>query len=114
MEHLNAIAKGCIKSLGANKTEVAIQRSARALGTIVPVLDQFDAQNNVPSISGVHKRASTEKDQALIISELQKMKVYDVIPGRMHETFPHPKNALRQKNLQELKAWITDRLQFKF
>ena len=70
MEHLNAIAKGCIKGLGANKTEVAIQRSARALGTIVPVLDQFDAQNNVPSISGVHKRASTEKDQALIISEL--------------------------------------------
>ena len=34
MEHLNAIAKGCIKNLGANKTETAIKRSAKAYGLL--------------------------------------------------------------------------------
>jgi L1 cell adhesion molecule like protein len=109
-EHLNAVAKGCIKGLGANKTEVAIQRSAKALGTILPVLEQFDTQNNVPSISGAHKRASTEKDQAIIVSELQKAMVFDVIPGRQHEAFSNLKNALCDKKTTELTAWITDRL----
>ena len=37
MEHLNAIAKGCVKVLGANKTETAIQRSTKTLGTIVSI-----------------------------------------------------------------------------
>ena len=60
MEHLNAIAKGCVKALGANKTEAAIQRATKALGTIVPVLNQFDTENSVSIPSGAHKRASTE------------------------------------------------------
>ena len=47
MEHLNAVAKGCIKNLGVNKTETAIVRSAKALGTIVPILENFDSQSNV-------------------------------------------------------------------
>lgn len=110
MEHLNAIAKGCIKGLGANKTEVGIQRSARALGTIVPVLEQFDAQNQMPDMSGAHRRASAEKDQGIIVSELQKIKVFDVIPGRRHETFTKPKNVLHDKKSNELKTWITERL----
>ena len=41
MEHLNCVVKECIKGLGANKTDCAIRRVGRALGTIVPVLEQF-------------------------------------------------------------------------
>ena len=52
MEYLNAIAKGCIKYLGANKTETAIKRSAKALGTIVPILESFDKENDVQDVSG--------------------------------------------------------------
>jgi L1 cell adhesion molecule like protein len=106
MQHLNYIGKGCIKSLGANKTEAAIQRSAKALGTIVPVLENFDEQNNMPDISGAQKRASTEKDQMIITQELLKTEVYKTIPGRKHASFPHPKNILRGKKLEELKTWI--------
>lgn len=87
MEHLNAAGKGCIKGLGANKTEEAIQRSTRALGTIVPVLEQFDGENNMTASSGAHKRASTEKDLSIIVRELQKSKVFDTIPGRKHSSF---------------------------
>lgn len=110
MEHLNKTGKGCVRNLGANKTETAIQRSAKALGTIVPVLEKFDEQNNVPDISGEHKRASTEKDRTIIVQELRKNKVFDTVPGRYHPSFPHPKNALRSKNTDELKTWIVDRI----
>ena len=108
MEHLNAICKGCVKDLGANKTEVAIQRSAKALGTIVPVLEKFDEQNNMPGISGAHKRASEERDQAIVVNQLLKTKVFAVKPGRKHKSFPKPKNALGGRS--EIKAWIIDRL----
>lgn len=94
MKHLNAVCKGCIKDLGANKTEAANTQSAKVLGTILPVLEQFDQQNNMPNISGAHKRASAEKDQAIIVNELQKRNAFTTIPGRKHKSFPKHKDIL--------------------
>ena len=90
MEHLNRIAKEAIKNLGANKTEKAIARVGRALGTIAPVLRQFDEENAVTAPSGAHQRASTEKDRNAIVGELVHSKIFDTVPGRKHSTFPHP------------------------
>ena len=87
MEHLNAIAKGCVKALGANKTEAAIQRATKALGKIVPVLNQFDTENSLSIQSGTHKRASTEKDIVILFTELLNFEVFDKIPGRKHKRF---------------------------
>ena len=39
---LNRLVKEAIRNLGANKTENAITRIGRAIGTIAPVLQQFD------------------------------------------------------------------------
>ena len=46
MEHLNKLAKDAIKGLKANKTEKAIVRVERALGTIFPVLQNFDEESD--------------------------------------------------------------------
>ena len=62
MEHFNAIAKGTIKNLGAGKTEKAIVRAGRAIGTISHVLWQFDEDNKVSRVSGVHRKAKYTKD----------------------------------------------------
>ena len=109
-EHLNAVAKGCIKNLGANKTETAIVRSAKALGTIVPILENFDSQSNVKNITGEHKRESTEKDRAVMVEELKKINVFTVISSRKHPSFPTLRNPLNQKSEAEMKSWIMDRL----
>ena len=93
MEDLNAVGKGCIKGLRANKTEEAIKCSAKTLGTIVPVLDQFDEENNVPDVSVDHKRESAEKDTAIIVN-MSSRTVRFLIVGRKHASFPRPKNAL--------------------
>lgn len=73
----------------------------------MPVLRKYDEQNDMADVSGAHKRASTEKDQTIIVQELQKTKVFNTIPGRRHASFPRPKNILREKKVE---TWIVDRL----
>ena len=46
-EHLNSVVKDFIRGLGANKTEDAIMRIGKALGTPFPVIENFDEENNI-------------------------------------------------------------------
>ena len=50
MEHLNKLAKVAVEGLGPNKTEKAIQRVGKAIGTMAGMIDTFDTINNVPSV----------------------------------------------------------------
>ena len=53
MEHLNRVCKNAMKGLGANKTPQSISRISNALGTIIPVLDNFDDNNAVTVSSDI-------------------------------------------------------------
>ena len=47
-EHLSRLAKGAIRNLGSNKTSVrAVTRFGQAIGTLSPLLDQFDTESAV-------------------------------------------------------------------
>ncbi len=61
MEHLNRSVKEAVHYLGSNKTETSIQRIAKAIGTILPILDQFDNDNKVPCTSSKHARPEKKK-----------------------------------------------------
>ena len=76
MEHLNRLVKEAIRNLGANKTENVITGIGRVIGTIAPVLQQFDQENEVASTSGAHCMASFEKDRNIIVGELVKSDVF--------------------------------------
>ena len=110
MEHLNRLVKEAIKNLGANKTEKTISRIGRAIGTIAPVLYQFDHENNVTTQLGAHHIASSEKDRNIIVSELLRAKVFSTVPGRKHSTFPKPRHILHAKTEDELITWMMNRL----
>ena len=45
MEHLNRLVKDAVKNLGTNKTEKAICRVGRVIGTIATVVNKFDQDN---------------------------------------------------------------------
>jgi L1 cell adhesion molecule like protein len=62
MEHLNRQAKIAIDGLGANKSQKAIQRTGKAIGTLTSALDKFDMANSVAGVSGHHSVRSSEKD----------------------------------------------------
>lgn len=86
MEHLNRQAK--IDGLGANKSQKAIQRTGKAIGTLTSTLDKFDMANSVAGVSGHHSVRSSEKDLCRVINQLVKSEVFDTKPGRTHKSFP--------------------------
>jgi len=50
-----------IKGLQANKSKEAILRSGKVLGTLEPLLTQFDKDNNVSQPSGAHRSPSIKE-----------------------------------------------------
>ena len=61
LEHLNRLCKESIKGLQVNKTKEAIVRNSKALGTLEPLLAQFDNDNNVSQPNGAHQSPSFRK-----------------------------------------------------
>lgn len=110
MEHLNRLAKNAVKNLGANTTERAISRVGRVLGTIAPVLSKFDEENLIKTPTGAHTTASYERDINIIVRELSHTNVFNTVPGRMHPSFPKPRNVLHAKTQQDVVTWMTSRI----
>ena len=111
MEHLNRLVKEVIKNLGPNKTEKAISRVGRAIGTIAPVLRKFDEQNDTDSPTGTHKVASYTRDGNIDVSELSRINVFNVVPGRSHSSFQRLHNVLHANSEPEIISWMCKRLQ---
>ena len=61
---INKIAKDALNSLGSNKSQKSIQWIGRAIGTLSPVMDNFDAINNV---SSKQKKLKAKKDIQIVI-----------------------------------------------
>ena len=80
MEHLNKIAKGAIGKLGSNKSIKSIQRVGRAIGTLSPVLRQFDLDNKVYHTTSKQKKPRAQKDIAMFADEIAKARCFDVVP----------------------------------
>ncbi|SMN01813.1 hypothetical protein SPONN_105 [uncultured Candidatus Thioglobus sp.] len=110
MEHLNRLVKESIRSLQANKTKKSIARVGRALGTLDPVLANFDKNNDVSSHSGMHREASMKKDRDMLLNELLKDQVFQQHGDRAHAEFPKPKDVLHQLTKDKFKKWIYDHL----
>ena len=109
-EHLNRVCKDAIQGLGMNKSEKAITRVGKAMGTLFPILCHFDEDNAVHNYSGTHSPPSSEKDINMIIHQLQQSKAFTNIPGRKHRTFPNPRDVLHSKDHSELIDWMKKHL----
>ena len=110
MEHLNRIAKDAIRGLGANKSEKAIVRVGRTLGTVAPVLQSFDDENDVLSLSGCHNVRQCKKDVAIVAGILHSSNVFHRIPNRLHNTFPQPRDVLHYKSKEDTVQWMCQKL----
>ena len=106
MEHMNCVLKYSIRDLGSNRSEYAIIRVSRAMGTIVPILDQYDNENIISTTSGAHKQLSIQKDQETLSTKLLKHKILHDTPHRKHDAFPSPRNVLHGRKQHELKEWM--------
>ena len=109
MEHLNRLCKEAIAGLKANKTETAIVRVGKAIGTLHPVLEQFDAINEVASASGVHSKPKSVRDTSLVLQELNQAKVFEQKEKRKHSKIKTVKPLLHHKP-DKLVEWMTGHL----
>ena len=111
MEHLNKIAKGAIRFQGSNTSEKAITHVGRAIGTLAPLLDNFDEMNQVLKYSSGQKRPTALKDIEIVVNELIKAECFVAhTTARKHSKFLKPKNVLEAKDRRELIDWLIGRL----
>ena len=112
MEHMNKLAKGAIRFTGgANMSERAVSRVGKGIGTLSPVLDNFDEVNNVATSTSSQKRPRAHKDIEIVANELVKAECFVVhTKARKHSRFPNPKNLLTAKDRGELMDWLIGKL----
>ena len=111
MEHLNRIAKNAIRFLGSNKSEKSVTRVGRAIGTLAPVLANFDNVNLVNVSSGRQRRPKAQKDIEVVVNELMKADcLVNKGTNRRHSKFPKPRNLLQAKDREELVDWLTGKV----
>ena len=105
MEHLNKLVKVSIEGLGANKSEKAIKRVAKAMGALSKTTESFDSEVGVASPSGKHSDESQLKDLKNIIQQLLECDSFNRTAQRYLRSFPHIKRnllkALDEKKLKE-------------
>ena len=107
LEHLNRMCKYAISDLGVNKTETAIKRVGNALGTLSPVLQQFDLDNRLSYMCSTHHVPKSEKDRDRIIFHLQQCDVFSSHDSRAHhQSFPKPRDVLHDFDQEKLRQWI--------
>ena len=108
IEHLNRMLKECVQNLRANKTSSAILRASRCLGPLSTILHNFDKEVLLGDTSIEHTVASSLKDHDLVIKELrEKAKVFGIIPGRCHPSFPNfTCNPTRKLKREKLCIWL--------
>ena len=107
MEHLNRLCKNCIGGMGANKTEKAIQRAAKAIGKISEVVNNFDDITKTTSTSQKHSTPDISKDRDMILKELMSNHMFKKITGRKHASFPKIKNSIMTDvDESNLNDWI--------
>ena len=109
-EHLNRLCKESVRGLRVNKTEKAIIRVGKILGTLAPLLDNYDIDNNVGVVSGAHRTPSIDKDRDLIVQHLQQCKIFTLQDGRSHSRFSTPRDVLHTMDKKTILQWITEHI----
>ena len=69
-EHLNRLCKEAVGNLQANQTEKATARVSWAIGTLHPVIEQFNQVNSLLTLSGTHFKTKLDKDRNLLLEEI--------------------------------------------
>lgn len=84
----NRNLKKLIKSMGANKTDKAIERASKAVGGVRKVMQNFDAQAAIHAKSTAHGHKYSSSDERKIMKDLRNLKPFTHESDRKHDAFP--------------------------
>jgi hypothetical protein len=106
MEHLNRELKSDVSALGTGKTEQAIVCLGKAIGTVEPVLRQFDKINGIQEHNTRHKRTSTKTELIKVVNAILNNELLSEKTTRKYTSFPNPHSLLHKQTESELIKWI--------
>ena len=106
-EHINKLYKDVIANMGANFTEVASTRAARAVSFLERLALAFDKYTGIHPEATAHSRRPDEKDVKMVVEVVLKARVLEVIENRYHSKFPKiSPNPLHTLDREKMITWI--------
>ena len=75
---------------------------------IVPILRQFDIDNNVAVPSGKHSLVSAEHDRDTIVLQLIKYGVFESYKDHGLSGVRKPKSLINKLPLKDIQSWIVE------
>ena len=106
-ESRNKAHKKAIKSMGANKTDRAIERSSKSCGGERHTVENFDSQVNKVSHSSSHSHKSSAADEEKVTSVIRELKPFNTEANRKHDSFQEiMADPLATLNLVDLDKWL--------
>lgn len=83
----NKDMKTMVKSMGANKTEKAIQRASKAAGGVRKIVEAFEKQVAIHQKSSQHSHQASDRDEMLIGQDLRSLRPFQQVEGRKFQAF---------------------------
>lgn len=106
-ENRNRDLKGLIKSMGANKTEKAIQRASKAAGGVRKIVDAFEQEVSIRKKSTSHSHKSSMEDEKIISGDLSNIKPFKKVLQRSHPSFVDiPADPLQHLDKGKFSDWL--------
>ena len=117
-EHVNKLFKDIIGNMGANFTEQASTRAARAVTSLAAMSARFDDQTGIHPEATAHSRKSDEDDVKQVVKVLKDIDALIIHSDRCHSKFTkissNPLQSLKKGNLDLwIKEKIKQRMKFK-
>lgn len=109
LEHLNRCLKDSLRNLHSNIKPKSVVRAAKAIGVVHHICSLF-SKDITTQVSDKHAKPSTSKDFQTLLSELNSLKVFDVIPKRDHDSIHIKKRLLQKFNKDKYLDWVKNHI----
>ena len=86
-EICNRTSKDIVRGMGANKTRKAMMRASKASAGVRQIVQQLQDTTKIKKTSQAHRHRNKEDDEILMLQDLQKLKPFELSPGRYHRHF---------------------------
>ncbi len=86
-EICNRTSKDVVRGMGANKTRKAMMRVSKASAGVYQIVHQLRDTTKIKRRSQAHTHKNKKNDETLMLQDLQKLKPFEVNPGRCHPHF---------------------------
>ena len=106
-QNRNGDIKKQIKSMGANKTNAAIERASRSTGGERKIIKNFDQKVRKGKKSSTHAHSSSALDESKILADLREVKPFAYHGNRRFDSFPNiSHDQLESLDQKDFQRWL--------